>query len=679
MNYYPDSLYAGDDIPDAPPADLHSKRLTESPLYSRAAAMATVPRTFSASRKLQQVLGIDGNKPEPYVRPPPMPQDLEQRFLANLQEYGVDVDLLMKDRMSQAARRQQKMGVGNELGKSVLEMIKEEKESPVSATHLQEGMDGLNVGLNINPPMWDLGYEAVSGGEYMGDRPSSAPCGNTNDYADTKYGYDPFIGYGSTTAFQDSQRSRPSSASAANTQLVFGQPDRPHMDSYAPATHNPDYDWIGGGDKLPQHFSSLANTSQFTGEQQAPYFHDGIQTQARNSYDLPKRVSSVPTVLFPPPRVEQQMSWDFVQTVTGDITPQTFALGGFAATSTNREGVYPMRPRSRGRLVPQIMVQEASPRKTPPPTTKKRRATSQVAPPAKVRASEDTAGLPILHANLEMMWKVKFPGNTYALLTIMLTWSLCMRRLSNLIPDPKAFSINGAFPYLVEPPIYQKLVSVSFYDTSVTPHKESRFLGPNDCAEMTYNEVDIFAYPDDTSAACDNLPSKADTVKRALGLNTTCTQVTDYKNISMSDRATTGEGRWSYILFRGHPSPTISSPTPPHFIIAWPTHATTNSSECLHTIYPDKQSAPRHFSSLQNLAATMRLQQSLRAASSEQLPEARLGYMEGAVTLKRRVVKMEKPGGVPLVEGYRVDVRRWEGWMEAVGKGKGKVMMWMER
>lgn len=372
------------------------------------------------------------------------------------------------------------------------------------------------------------------------------------------------------------------------------------------------------------------------------------------------------------------MSWDFIQTVTGDITPQTFALGGFPASCTNEEGVYPMRPKSRGGLVPQIMVQEASPRKMPPPTSKKRRASSQAVPPAKARASENTVGLPILPANLEILWKVKFPGNTYALLTTMLTWSLNMRRLSNLIPDPKAFSINGAFPYLVEPPVYQKLVSVSFYDTSVTPHKELRFLGPDDCAEMTYNEVDTFAYPDDTAAASGN-SSKADAVKRALGMNTTCAQTTDYKNMSMPDRAGTGEGRWSYILFRAHPPPTQSSHTPPHCILAWPTHVTTNSSECLHTIYPDRPSAPRHFSSLQNVAVSMRLQQSLRAASSEQLPEARLVHMEGAVTLKRKVLKMEKPGGMPLVEGYRVDVRKWEGWMEAVGKGKGKIMMWMER
>jgi len=676
MNYYPEFMYASSDIPDAPPADLHSKRLVESPLFNRSSALAVVPRTFSATKKLQQVLGINGNKSEPFMRPPHMPQGLEQRFLASLQEYGIDVDLLTGESMSQAARRPKKMGVGNELGKSVLEMIKEEKESPVSVVHLQEGMGGLNMGFSINPQTWNLGHGAVSG---SAERPYSAPGGGTDDYGDTGYSYDPYIGYGSTAAFRDSQRFRPSSASAAGTQKVFGQTYGPHMASYAPDTRNPDYDSIGAGDKLPQRSSSLANASQFTRQQQAPYFHDVVHTQARNSYDSPNRISSVPPVLFPAPQVEQQMSWDFGQTVTGDITSQTFALGGFPVTSTNEEGDYPLRPKSRVKMLPQIMVQEPSPTKMPPPTSKKRRATSQAAPPAKARASEDTVGLPILPANLEILWKAKFPGNTYALLTTLLTWSVSMRRLSNLIPDPKAFSVNGAFPYVVEPPVHKKLISVAFYDTSVTPHKEIRFHGPNDCAEISYNEVDIFAYPDNPAIVSTNPPSKAGAVKRALGLNTNTPQATDYKTLSMLDRAITGEGRWSYILFRAHASPTEPSPVPPHCMLAWPKHATTSSSECLHTIYPDRSFAPRHFTSLQTIAAAMWLQQSLRAASSDQLPEPWLGYMEGAVTLKRQVLKMEKPGGVPLVEGYRVDVRKWEGWMKAVGRGQGKVMMWTEK
>jgi hypothetical protein len=40
---------------------------------------------------------------------------------------------------------------------------------------------------------------------------------------------------------------------------------------------------------------------------------------------------------------------------------------------------------------------------------------------------------------------------------------------------------------------------------------------------------------------------------------------------------------------------------------------------------------------------------------------------------------MEKAGRIPLLEGHMVDVKSWEGFLEAVGKGKGKVIMWMER
>jgi hypothetical protein len=75
----------------------------------------------------------------------------------------------------------------------------------------------------------------------------------------------------------------------------------------------------------------------------------------------------------------------------------------------------------------------------------------------------------------------------------------------------------------------------------------------------------------------------------------------------------------------------------------------------------------------------MRLKQELRAASSEQLGGVGVEEVEGALTLKRRVVKMEKGGRLPLIEGFRVDVRCWREWIEAVGRGRGEVMLWMER
>jgi hypothetical protein len=47
---------------------------------------------------------------------------------------------------------------------------------------------------------------------------------------------------------------------------------------------------------------------------------------------------------------------------------------------------------------------------------------------------------------------------------------------------------------------------------------------------------------------------------------------------------------------------------------------------------------------------------------------------EGAHTFKRTVFKLEKAGSIPLVEGYRVDLEEFKGWLDAVGRGEGKVI-----
>jgi hypothetical protein len=39
------------------------------------------------------------------------------------------------------------------------------------------------------------------------------------------------------------------------------------------------------------------------------------------------------------------------------------------------------------------------------------------------------------------------------------------------------------------------------------------------------------------------------------------------------------------------------------------------------------------------------------------------------------VLKLEKAGNIPLIEGYKVDVAAFGGWMDACGKGRGKVIM----
>jgi hypothetical protein len=414
---------------------------------------------------------------------------------------------------------------------------------------------------------------------------------------------------------------------------------------------------------------------------------------------MPQRASSASPVLFPSPRVEQAQSWDFVRKPNRSIAPHGFVPCGFALAQ-NVDAQLPFTMPFRTQLqdtpsVPRIAVQSPSPKK---PMTKKRGAGSQhkIGPvPAKSRAANDTAGLPILAANQEAKWKFKFPGNTYALLTILLPWSIKMQSLSKRLPDPYLFSMNAAFPYPISPPIWRKLVSVAFYDTSVTPHKEVRFLGSGDVGEISYNEVDVFSYHspdcaiDPDQAAHD---SKVFAMKRALGLNPCHTT----KELKDSQRATNGEGRWAYILIQGHKSKEAGV-TSPHVLIAWHMSVITSSSECLHTIYPDnhipvKPKAPApssrglpRFSSLQNLAAryseSQGLHQAMRSASSSELPEVDLEIPvdDGAVTLMRRVWKMEKAGRIPLIEGYRVDVQKWCGWLDAVGAGKGKVIVWEEK
>jgi hypothetical protein len=643
MDSYSNLLYDGAKYFDGPPDDLHSKRLAETPRYSRTKAMSNFQSAFGASRKLQQLVGI--TEPEPYVRPPPVPQDLEQRFFESLREYGLDREPL--ETLSGAASGKPMMSAAAQFGKTQLENIVEEKESPVRATHQKSGSGGRSGGLSIITPGWQSGCEAMSGAEMTmteGQQKVSQDMGHA-----FRLHYEQVSSYTNT----ENQFTKDAENSAKHD-FPHGSSSLADLKKRKPLPRNEELPMISFDDKA---FELL------------PFDHLSGQADAR-----------IPSpILFPSPRVEQEESWGFPQTDNDEAVP----FGMTTSAGLSDQGIYiaeQVAERPQQLPPPQITIQAPSPGKMPPPTTKKRPATSQDSSPAKARASDATCGLPILDADLEMLWKVKFPGNTYALLSILLPWSLTTRRLYNQIQEPYSFSVNAAFPYHVKPPVYQKLVSVSFYNTSVTPHKEVRFIGPGDCKEMSYNEVDVFSKLSETSDPVD--PNcKIGSLKSVLGLAGTGSGTQSYKHMPMAQRAALSEGRWCYILLQGFPSSTQEAP---HVMLAWPTCSITSSSDCLHTIYPDAYNAfhprpfaPRRATSLQNLAASMRLKQELRAASSEQL--AKVVEVEGALTLKRRVMKMEKGGRVPLIEGYRVDVRRWEDWMQAVGRGRGKVMMWMER
>lgn len=268
------------------------------------------------------------------------------------------------------------------------------------------------------------------------------------------------------------------------------------------------------------------------------------------------------------------------------------------------------------------------------------------------------------------------------------------------MPDPKLFSTHPAFPYPIKPPIAKKLLSASFYDTSVEPHRELRFLGPGDAAELSYHEVDIFR----SHRREGNPQVPLHTAPFAAGVLTAMQASAHSRYTTMAQRARTGEGRWCYVLAKGH-APEDGG-TAPHVMLAWHISCVTGTSSCLQSLYPDDSAGSRtpaqdprklrRRSSMQNLAQVREqtqpsLKKTLRAASSTSaLPRFGAGApveyeeggaeveQEGGVTLQRTVLKMEKAGRIPLIEGYRVDVDAFRGWMEACGTGDGKVILWGE-
>jgi hypothetical protein len=718
------------DTPPAPPAaaNLHSKLENETPRYSKTNAFNSFQRAVSSAKMLHQVLGMQA--PEPYQRPPEMPQDVERRFFASLQEYGLDFDMQgmnLGERVGQAAGVQKNMTVGIALGKAVLEDIREEKESPVKTAFKEMGTGGKPVGMTIDPPAWTSEFQAVAGTSHVSaiEQGKSNQAGNIDllgDYApahppfgssparvnDTASGtnfensclpYYQYPAFDSTTTLADS---RPGSSAAPNTSAAYPAEGSTSLSaqsaSFVPAI-TVDDDGTDAG-YMHSHRSNalidLAEASPVPAGQDRQLF--SYESQAINSNYIPQRVEYARSALFPSPRVEQDQAWDFVQQPDRSIAPHGFAPGGFAPAAgrdTQVSGSLPFLTAPRDAApVPRIVVKSPSPKK---PTSKKRGHGSQhkIGPiQSKTKAADETLGLPVLEANQEAKWKFKFPGNTYALLTLMLAWSIKMQSLYKKLPNSYLFSVNAAFPYPIDPPVFRRLVSVAFYDTSVTPHKEIRFISPGDVGEISYNEVDVFSYPapetelEKAQAAQDGAIRL---MKRALMLNSGPTT----KELKDSQRAANGEGRWAYILLQGHKSQ-LPNETPPHAIIAWQLSAMTSKSECLHTIYPDNHVAPKpaapapthgpkRFSSLQNLAAkyseSHRLSESLRSASSSELPmaEVPVPVPDGALTFKRKVWKMEKAGRIPLVEGYRVDVQKWSGWLDAVGRGQGKVIVWEER
>lgn len=576
----------------------------------------------------------------------------------------------------------------------------EEKESPVRATPVRPTASGTCGKLKISVPNWTSEKQAVAVSQRYTflDSDSDATNDTTGEHIDYEADDDDKSSwnYESSTTLVGSDYSRPGSAinhGEAAAALSFP----PRTSSLLPPDHRHESNDTDASARCPTkklplalHSTNVLKNSRTTDKANYSYYsyNQGKVTVLRRTESLP--------VLFPSPSVEDQPQ--------GTRQPLHRHVGD-SVGSQNAFDVADLDPRQKvlSHPAPQITIQAPSPVKG---SAARKRAPSSSSenhfqlPLAQRVRRNDAAGLPLLTSDEEPVWKADFPGNTPALLTILLTWSHTMWTFYNRLPDPKRFSTHLAFPSPIAPPTRKQLLSVGFYDTSTELHKEVRFLGPGDAAEISYHEVDVFGGSNSTnSQPPPRCSSPVDAIRQTLRLAATeLPKHTRYT--SMADRAKTGEGRWCYVLIKGNPP--ADGETPPHVVLVWHGSAVTATSDCLHTIYPDgatpfpvaplqEETKLKRFSSLQNLGQALRdslasgFHHTLRSMSScSELPAISVAAVaeverQGGMTLHRTVLKLEKAGCIPLIEGYRVDVAAFREWMEACGRGKGKVIMWREK
>ncbi|OAL52376.1 hypothetical protein IQ07DRAFT_642080 [Pyrenochaeta sp. DS3sAY3a] len=357
--------------------------------------------------------------------------------------------------------------------------------------------------------------------------------------------------------------------------------------------------------------------------QKAPDFQAGFEHE-ENKTCLPGPSSHA---LLPPHSLETE-NWDSF-TVSSSSTceiadPKPFPL---------RTSSLPMlSPGQAAFQIPDINIQEPSPRKEH--NSKKRPPPLQFAvEPPQTRTRRDAkTGLPILPCIEAERWLEDFPGNTPDLNRLLLHWSLTMCKISDLYADDRAFSLHPGFAFPVARPVFQRLTSVHFYDTSVQPHKEIRFIGPGQLADIIYGEVDTFISleeeetPDKGKHAAEvkeHVPTpapqpksknhrkqlkkreKAKAAKLALGQQNEAQsqqpepepeqQPKDPKGkgkakdaplryVSPESLTATGQGRWAFLVLRAHPTP--DEDTDAYMMLAWPVCTATTTSECLFTLYP---------------------------------------------------------------------------------------------
>ncbi|KAG9189024.1 hypothetical protein G6011_05892 [Alternaria panax] len=678
--------------PCTPPPNVHNKHQPEPPERSRKTCTIRLARAIEAGKRLQCVIGVVD--PIPFVTPPAMPQDLEQELVSGMKEYGSDIRMQSTstglDVLSQVASMQER-----------LPEIKNENESPGKAAWAL-GRSGGEGEIFCSSPVWLSDVQST---------PSKDPKKSMGDGADEQQ----------TTALAPSEMSDaefevlvnepiPSLCEAGQQVFVSSLLDKsqPVYASYDTPSSAASRKQMDAFEKrhMPAHSQGNLqmgsdDVSTSSSDQNSDY---GDAFTSISGYRSVSRVKP----LFPSPRVGAG-SWDENNGVSQEfVAPvQRPPATTFPPEKAFFENLF-RQPLTTH--VPRIAIQTPSPTKLP---SFKKRLSPQTAdepfgPALKdIRPnSKKATGLPILPASSSALWELDFPGYTPALLTVLLTWSHAMQSFYRRLPDPKTFPMHAAFPHRITPPAYNHLISVGFYDTSIVPHKEIRFLGPGDAAEIGYAEVDVFRSKEKLvafDAQKQEHVSKMQAMKRKLGFGFGCGEP-DAKVSVYQDQvhlAMGGEGRWAYVLIKGHATSEEKEEVVPHVVLTWHLSAVTDTSTCLHTVFPDKDEPVlgqlpampitpkqllRRLASLQNLVSPSRGQKHLHreirsGSSSAELPgveESKILSQEGAQTLKRTVVKLEKAGSVPLIEGYRVDLKHFRGWLDAVGRGEAKVVVWRE-
>ncbi|KAL6158483.1 hypothetical protein ACJBU6_02595 [Exserohilum turcicum] len=780
---YEDDDDDDDDDPAAPPPDIHSKLRALPTHRSNKTKVRGLERMINAGDVLHRVVGE--RSAEPFPAPPAMPVGLETELLEGLQEYGLNAERMKREeeeKEKEAASRvpceeeeeeeEEEEAAGAALQEESSSSVEwdagiEEEEivgsssspslpslpptggdkgkgkCPVGAEDdpgdPMEGVEstGHLHGTTATPEQLFMGpIEDIGGGMHVDEEVGSVRmCGEASGSAATHTPAE-------NAASRDKGKGRalefPSGPAPGPTPLAF-----PSFGSFDYVRSSPPggssafagyglasglFDVFARFRVPPSKSSSSDHAEQSIGYDAlfGPSLHAAASSSGSSSS------SSSPAPLFPSPRFGRE-AWDddnanAGQSSSSRVTVNPSSLSPAFSNQNFFQGtLQPRRPVNR----PKIVITPATPTGSPP---KRKRELppddddgEPPRPPRKDTFNYNTSGLPVLPASSKALWTTSFTGHTPGLLNTLLTWTHAMRSLSHRLRNYRAFAAHPAFPLLIMPPIYERLVSVGFYSNSsnnTAAHEEVRFLGPDDAAEMVYAEVDVFRTNADVSALhekerCNS--AYANMMKR-FGLSEEMGSGDEEpsRRMDQTHLVMTGEGRWAYIFIRGHTMGKGKEPqqqqqqegenkqgdehkqeeeVAPHVVLAWHCSARTQGYTGLHTVLPDPDlpvqlpnplppstQSLRRFVSLQNMRNQVdrvnRLHRELRSASSSEPPKPNAldvaQDVVGAKMFQRTVVKFEKSGSVPLIDGYRVDVRRFRAWMDAVGRGEGKIVFWRE-